>query len=156
MQTLVVNTHTSAISTYEEYPFNSYCEVDGVYFGASATGLYRLDKGNNDAGQSINAGVGTGIMDLGSPMLKRLLDASATMRSDGGIRLTINVDEAARHAAVTLPMIPRASSGLVKYRGTVPKGLRGKAWQFELENVNGDQFEFAELSIASMPVLRRV
>ena len=130
--------------------------VGGVYFAAGATGLYQIDTGNDDAGQLIGAGVSTGIMTFGSPMQKRLIDAFATMRSSGGITLKIKVDEAARQAAVTVPMTPRAAAGLVKYRGILPKGLRGKSWQFELENVGGSQFEFSELSIANMPVLRRV
>lgn len=155
-QVMVTNTQTTAISNYTDYPFNSYCEVNGVYFAASDTGLHQIDTGTDDSGQPISAGIRTGMMIFADPMQKRTFDAFTTMRSSGGLTLTIHVEEAARHAPVNISMIPRASAGLVKYRGILPKGLRGKTWQFELNNVDGSAFDFNDLSFLEVPATRRI
>lgn len=155
-QVMVTNTQTTAISNYTDYPFNSYCEVNGVYFAASDTGLHQIDTGTDDSGQPIRAGIRTGMMIFADPMQKRTFDAFTTMRSSGGLTLTIHVEEAARHAPVSISMIPRASAGLVKYRGILPKGLRGKTWQFELNNVDGSAFDFNDLSFLEVPATRRI
>ena len=157
LQIMVVNTHTTAISTYEDYPFNSYCEIGGVYFAASATGLHQIDVGSTDAGQPISAGIGTGIMNFGDSLQKRMYDSFATMRSIGGINMIVIVDAGARHPPKTISMVPRAvTTGLVKYRGIMPKGLRGEAWQFELNNVTGSPFDFNGLSVLDVPASRHI
>ena len=153
---LVINTRTNALSTYEQYPFNSFCELGGTYYGAGPGGLCRLDVGDSDMGFPISAGVGTGLLSFKEPRQKRMTDAYVTLRTAGGLVLTITVDEAATYPAVALTIPAQARTEYVQRRVAIPKGLRGKSWQFELNNVAGADFDFGQLGLNVAPCARRI
>ena len=39
----VMNLETFAVSSYANYPFNSFAEFNGMYLGCGADGLFQLD-----------------------------------------------------------------------------------------------------------------
>lgn len=153
---LIVNIHTGAVGHYEQYPFNSYCEVDGVCFGASATGLHMLDVDNTDDGAAISAGLGTGYMKFKSVFQKRVENAYMTMRSEGAMLLTVTTDDGARNPAKTLALPNYSVPELVQRRVVIPKGLRGESWKFEINNVDGVMFDFGQLEVAMAESARHV
>jgi hypothetical protein len=139
---MVVGTRNNAVSTYEDYPFNSFCELNGVYYGAGPDGLYQLDTGDLDGAAAISAGLGTGLMDLGDPHLKRIYDAYMTLRTAGDLTFTITVDEG---TPVILTMNAQQFATFIQRRVVTPKGLLGKSWKFEINNVDGSDFDFGHL-----------
>ena len=153
---MVVNTQTDAVSTYENFPFNSFCEIGGVYYGASASGVSQIDVGDTDAGTSIAAGLSTGLLDFKESHLKRVIDAYMTLRTTGGLTLATTVDEAARYSTVRTTMVPQGTAALMQRRVPMSKGLQGKLWQFELHNVAGADFDFGHLGVNVAPSARRV
>jgi hypothetical protein len=115
--------------------------------------LCRLDVGNDDAGVPISAGFATGLLDFKDPHQKRMTDAYMTLRTAGDLTLTLTVDEA---APVNVTLSAQARTGLVQRRVAIPQGLRGKAWQFALNNTNGADFDFGQLGLNVAPSTRRI
>ncbi len=144
---MVVNTHTNAVSTYEDYPFNSFCLINGVYYGAGPSGLCVLEAGDTDMGAPIDAGFSFGLLDFKEGRQKHMSDAYMTLRTAGDLTLRVTVDEAAQYAPVSLTMAARPTAGFIQRRVNIPKGLRGKTWQFELNNVAGADFDFGQLGL---------
>lgn len=158
---MVVNTHTGAVSTYDNFGFNSYCELGGVYYGAGPGGLSMLETGDTDAvsGQPpvpISAGLSTGLLDLGNPHQKRITEAYMTLHTTGNLNLTVTADEGANHAPVVAPMTALEFSGFRQRRIVVPKGLRGMSWQFEISNLLGDAFDFGHIALNFAASARRI
>jgi hypothetical protein len=151
---MVVNTQTAAVSTYENFAFNAFFELAGAYYATGPGGLYRVDVGGSDAGTAIAAGIGTGLMDFGDAHQKRIFDSFLTLRTTGTLTLSATTDEAQRQPAATVSLLPYGATGLVQRHLPLPGGLRGKSWQFELANVAGADFDFAQLDL-SLSVSRR-
>ena len=63
---IVVNTENFGNTVYAQYPFNSFCLFNGVYFGCTAAGVYSL-TGDDDDGADIDAVAKTGTVDIGKP-----------------------------------------------------------------------------------------
>lgn len=153
---IVVNTHTAAVGHYEQYPFNSYCEIDGMYFGAGQGGLYQLDVGNTDDGVQIDAGLQTGYMNFKDTRQKRVENAYLTIRNEGELLLTTTIDDGARSPTSTMTIPNYAVPELTSRRVIIPKGLRGEAWQFELTNTAGAMFDFGHLGLLLAPSSRHI
>ena len=128
---LVLGTKNNAISTYDNYPYNSFCELNGVYYGAGPNGLSKIGIASDlDDSTKINAGLSTGLMQFGEPHLKRITDAYMTLRTAGDLTLTVTVDEG---VPVILTMPAQQLATLIQRRVVVPKGLHGKSWKFEIK-----------------------
>ena len=153
---LIINVQTGAVGSYEPYPFNSYCEIDGAYFGTSDAGLHRLDISDSDDGVAIDAGLGTGFMNFKSTYQKRIENAYMTMRSEGTVLFTVTVDDGAHNPPCTLALPNYSTPELVQRRVVIPKGLRGEAWKFELNNIDGAMFDLGQLEVATVNSSRHV
>lgn len=153
---LIVNTHTAAVGHYEQYPFNSYCEIDGVYFGAGQGGLFQLDVGDTDNGAQIDAGLQTGFMNFKDTHQKRVENAYLTLRNEGELLLTVNTDDGAHTASRVLTIPNYDTPELIQRRVVIPKGMRGEAWQFELTNTAGALFDFGQLGLLLAPSSRHI
>ena len=147
MQILATNTTSGAISTYEDYPFSSFCEVDGAYYGAGPAGVALLDVGRvdiTDVGEApISSGVGTGGINVGDIHSKSIAGVVVDLgRSSGAVTVTITADEEASYAPVVLEM--EATGVLGPRRLIMPRGVRGTSWRFEV-NAPAGYFEFVGL-----------
>jgi hypothetical protein len=151
---MVLNTHNNALSTYQNYPFNSFCSLGGVYYGAGPNGFSQLDVPTaTDDAAPVAAGLSFGMLDFKEPKLKRISDAYMTLRTAGNLTLTITVDEG---IPVILTMTAQQFATFIQRRIITPKGLVGKSWQFAINNQNGAAFDFGQLGFNTAVSARRI
>lgn len=153
---MVVNTVNNAISTYESFPFNGFFELGGKYYATGAGGLVQIDVGGTDNGAEISAGLSTGLWDLKSDFQKGVFSAYLTVRLGGDMTVTTTVDEAARYPASTVTLNQLGVAQLVPRRVPLARGLRGKSWQFEFNNVGGADFDFSDFGVSLSESTRRI
>lgn len=154
--TYVVDTLTSAVSTYEAFPFNSFAEIDGRFYGAGPTGMFELvgDKDNSSGSiTDVDAVVATGHLHFGSEMQKRMSDFFVAMRADGDITLRVSVDE---NDPFEYTLSPLDIETLKQRRSLIGKGAKGKYWKFELSNTDGCDFDFDSFNAAAVVLSRRL
>lgn len=147
----VFNGDTQAYTRYSNYPFNSFCELDGIYYGATDTGLYRLD-GDDDAGEPIEARVRTGLTDMGTGRLKRTEALYLGLRASGDMVLkVVTTTDGGEKTESWYSVESRPADAVRETRAKVGRGLKSVYWGAELANVDGADFELA--SIAWLPLL---
>lgn len=149
----VMNTITSAVTTFDGYPFDSYAEIGGKYYGAGPDGMYLLDAPPPapPLPDSVPFVFTTGDFDYGLSVLKRMSDFYIAMRSDGDVTLRVWVDELLIGEYVLSPLDIET---LKQRRSLIGKGARGRYWRFEL---SGDApFDFDAYNTLVVPVSRRV
>lgn len=147
IMTFVTNTLSAASTTFSDYPFNSFCEIDGEYFGAASDGLYKLDVPQEDVPFKMT----TGLLSFKIPQQKRASDFYMNLHSKGDLVLRVSVDEGEKFE---YPLSPEDVSSLRQRRSVLGKGLRGVYWQFELEGAK--DFDFDNYAVAFAPTARRV
>ena len=138
-----MNLFNQAISTYSNFNFNSIACFNGVYLGATDTGIYTLG-GDKDNGTDIDSRIKTGSMDFGDGFLKYARDIWITHRTDGNIRLKIFIDEDNVAIEKQTNII---NDRIMEERIKPPRGLRGRFYTMELRNVAGADFDIDSLSI---------
>ena len=153
VEALCVNTASTALSKYVEFPFNSMCEFAGMYLAAGADGLFRIDVGDDDEGENIVATIKTGKLDFKDERIKRITDFYVGLRADSDMVLRVTADEG---DTVEYELQTFDVSRLKQRRVITAKGVRGKYWQFELENTDGCDFDFDSMDIAAVPTARRI
>lgn len=144
-QVWVVNTSTQASTRYENFGFNSFGKWNGAYYGAKSDGLYLLD-GDDDNGTPIEAMVSFGVQRFGDTLYKRVPTVYIGARSNG--KLVLRVKDGDREY---LYETRTSSPKLATQRFDIGRGLRANAFEFELYNQGGDDFELA--SIEFIPLL---
>lgn len=150
---LVTNLVTKAITTYEQYAYNSYAVIDGEYYAAGPTGLYKIDTGDTDVGAPIVAKLRFGQNDFGNTQQKRVSDFYAVAHTDGELTVRAYIDE---QAPLEYALKPYGVATLNQRRTPIGKGARGIHWQFEIENTDGCYFDISALSIAVADSTRRI
>ena len=153
--TITMHTESQALSTYSNYPFNSFAKLNGVYLGASDAGIFAL-AGNTDAGVPIAASVRFGVTDFGSTKLKRVDGAYVAYRTDGDLVLRVTTDETITY---DYALAAAGVAGAVGVKGNhvrVGKGLNARFWQFEVSNVNGSDFDLNSLDVKYGLLKRKV
>lgn len=139
-----MNLFNQAISTYSNFNFNSIACFNGTYLGATDTGIYPLG-GNTDNGSNINSKIKTGSMDFGNTFIKYLRDIWVTHRTDGYLKLKILVDEDTTTTVGKQTNI--VSNEIKEERIKLPRGLRGRFYTVELNNVAGADFDIDSLGL---------
>lgn len=147
----VINVETGASVRYENFNFNSYAKIGGVYYGARSSGIYELD-GDTDAGTAISAVVDMGRMNFNSPMLKRLESAYLSVSSYGTMQLRITDD----NGNVYTYDARRSDAAMQQQRIDVGRGLKANYMQFEIINDLGADFELAGAEFVSVDSARRI
>lgn len=150
----VVNAETGAVSTYTNFPFNSFAELGVTQFAAADTGLYQLGAAT-DAGAEIYAKVRSGLMDFGSHFQKRLFSAEMGYTSDGTLVLkavTNNGGQATENwFKLTAQTADHPREAVIK----LGKGLKSMYWQFEFENIDGAAFSLHDVRLFPVQLTRR-
>lgn len=152
----VLNTESRGLSRYTQYPFNSFAKIGNRYYGASGAGVFRLE-GDTDSGAPIAARLRLGLSDMGSRALKRMPEAFVGYRSDGTLLLrVISIDDAtgAKQAAV-YRLAPRGAASVREGRFKMGRGVKSVDWAFELENVDGSDFELESIEFRPIRLDRR-
>lgn len=152
----VVNTETRAASTYTNFPFNSFCEFEGDYYGAAADGIYELD-GDDDDGDAIRARLRLGMSNLGIAREKRIPALYLAYAADGRLVLKAIVTEIdGTRSEWWYQLTPRGAGGVREGRIQMGRGLKAVFWDFEIANIDGADFELADLKFHPMVLDRRV
>ncbi len=147
-----MNLLNQAISTYINYNFNSIACFNGIYYGATDTGIHYL-TGDTDNGADIDSKIKTGSMDFGDTLIKYAGDVWITFRSDGYLTLKILVDEDA--TAPVQKQTTIISSTIVEERLKLPRGLRGRFYTIELKNFAGSDFDIDSLNLLVESIRRK-
>lgn len=152
----VVNTESAGTSTYRNYPFNSFASLGGRYYGATSQGLFLLE-GEDDDGEAIDARIRLGLHDMNTRKLKRLPEAYIGYKSDGNLILRVIVadDQTGEKVALEYLMRPRAAPALRESRFITGRGVKAVDWDFEIENIDGADFDLAEVEFHPLIMDRR-
>lgn len=145
---------SNPISEYTNYPFNSFCELGGQYYGASENGLYLLE-GPDDVGTAIDASVLSRMIDFNSTKMKRVPTAYVGYTTDGNMVLRVRAvsgGELREHWFTATHRNAEAPREQVIQLG---RGIRSRYWQFELANVDGADFELDKLELYPVFLNRR-
>jgi hypothetical protein len=153
LRTVVMNTVTTAVSEYDNYAFNSFCEFNGRYLAVGPSGLFELDAGDLDDTATITAGFTSGQLDFKSAQQKRISDFYVGLRANGDLLLTISTDE---DEPVEYPIETFGVDRLHQRRVITAKGAVGRYWQFGVTNTDGCDFEIDAMTFAVAPSARRI
>jgi hypothetical protein len=152
----VMNTEgDKPISEYNNYPFNSFCELDGAYYGASDEGLYLLD-GDDDVGDPIAASVLTMMTDFNSSKMKRVPTAYIGYTADGKMVLRVKAVSGGELREHWFSATERTADAPREQVIQLGRGIRSRYWQFELANIDGADFEIDKLELYPVYLNRRV
>ena len=152
-EAFVLNLRNNALTTYNTYGFNSFATFKGVNLGANATGIFIVASGSIDDTADIVATVRFGITDLDDPHLKRAPRVYAGYRTDGEAVVRVRANEGGWR---TYPLRGRSITGLHTDRVPIGKGLKGRYWQIEIENVEGASLELDGVELMPTLIARRV
>ena len=155
-QAWVMNADTTGVTSYTSFPMDSLFTHEGVPYGLTSTGLYRLE-GDTDDGNPITAMLATGDIDFGTSQQKNVPRAYLYITQAGACILkTISSIRGSRHETY-YELADRTSDGdgdLTYRRVHLGRGVRGEWWRFEIHNVNGADFDFDGAEVLPV-VLRR-
>ena len=152
----VMNTEgNQPISEYTDYPFNSFCELGGAYYGAAEDGLYLLD-GTDDAGDPINASVKTMMTDFNSSKMKRVPTGYIGYTTDGKMVLRVSAVSGGELREYWFTATERTANAPREQVIQLGRGIRSRYWQFELANIGGADFEIDKLELYPVYLNRRV
>lgn len=153
----VVNTATKAVSTYTNYPFNSFAVVGHTAFGAADDGLHVL-TGDTDNGEQINAAIRTVLSNLGTGRKKRVPDVYLGYTSTGMLVMkVITAEKSDGERTEDWYKLTEQPAGTMREGRIKPgKGLSSVYWAFELVNAGGADFEIDKLDLYPIILERRV
>jgi hypothetical protein len=149
-QVWVLNMDSLGVSTYENFGFNSFAQLDGVYFGCKDDGLFALG-GDTDAGALIRASINYGKLDFGSNALKQPQYAYIGVAASGTMYVKVTVDGVSYTYAAL-----RSTTNLGTQRVEFGKGLKANYMQFEVYNKNGGDFELDNVEFQYVELTRRI
>lgn len=147
------NVDTWAMSRYQDYGFSELSVIDGVLYGVTDDGLYKLD-----AKELIDAKLVTGQLDLGQGSLIHPLGAYLEYELSGNSKkLEIGVGTTQSGGNQTyyylLPM--EKADYMTNGRILFGRGLRGRHFTFEVK-ISGEHGYINDLSIDFAATKRRV
>lgn len=145
----VMNTENFAVSEYQNYPFNSFAEINKQYYGANGNGIYLLE-GSDDAGTNIDATFTVGKISFGNTM-SRADNAYLALRSDGAMLLKTVADDGVERWYE----LESSDWTLRDMRVKMGRGVKSRYWQFTISNVDGANFEVDELVLLPIILKRR-
>lgn len=152
----VLNTESKHLSSYTDFPINSFAEIGGRLYGACDDGIYLLD-GDDDAGQPIAARARFALTTLGTGVQKRVPSAYLGYTATNDLLLqVIHTDEAGGKRAYTYRMKPSPSTAPVNGRVTFGRGVKSAYYGFQLTNVDGGMFDIDKMVVYPLALDRRI
>jgi len=153
LSTYTLTIRTAALTTYDGFPFNGYAVIGGKYFGSCAAGIKQLDVGTTDDALPIPAGFTTGQLDFGDTAQKRCENFFIAGSFGGPVGVTATTDET---ATADYEVDTVYVDTLRQRRSPIGKGLRGRYWQFKVENTDGAELNFDSIIVDMVRTKRRV
>jgi hypothetical protein len=146
----VLNTENSAITEYDNFPFNSFCTFKGKHLAAGANGITLLE-GNKDNSTDIKAYLNVGNNDFDLPNIKKVTDAYLSMKGDGSYYLTVTSDDGVAHSYL---LSATTGDRIKNLKTNVGKGKKGRFFELELSNLAGADFELYDM-VLNVELLKR-
>lgn len=154
----VLNTRNAAIATLPDHPFNSMAvlKLGGkqLTIAAGKDGVYTFG-GDTFDGEPINASVRLGLNDFGTSALKHVANAFVGYTSDGELRLIAITTDGGRKKENWYKLKARSAQSVVDGRIDIAKGLTARYWGWEIENIEGANFQLDQLQVWPMIIQRR-
>ena len=148
-KTIVVNVKNRAVTEYTNYGFNSFCRFRGEDIGASYNGLYGL-SGDDDNGDPIAAKTKTATADVSSGGIKKRLRDIWMVARKGLMTLKVIADET-NEFTYNADVV---DSNIHEERVKVGRGIKGRSFSFELENVDGSDFNIDSVRVITENIRR--
>lgn len=146
----VLNTENSAITEYDNFPFNSFCTFKGKHLAAGANGITLLE-GSKDNSTDISAYLNVGTNDFDLPNIKKITDAYLSMKGDGSYYLTVTSDDGSPHSYL---LTATTGDRIRNLKTHVGKGKKGRFFELELSNIAGADFELYDM-VLNVELLKR-
>ena len=144
------NTESGGITEYSNYPFNSF----SYPYAASKDGIYVIDDSESDDGDLIKASIRTGLMDFGTSLKKQVPYAYLGITDNGRVLLkTISNNTGVKNERWY--EVRSYNSALDTTRVRMGKGIKAKYWQFELSNIDGEDFKLESMELLPVVLKRR-
>lgn len=152
----VINTESKALSSYRQFPINSFAVFGGRVLGATSDGIYSLD-GADDDGEPIAARVRYALTTMGTGRQKRIPEAYMGYTATGDVLVrVITTDTGEGKVAHVYRLVPSASNGAAAQgRAKFGKGTKSVYYAFELENVDGADFDFDKIEMHPLELENR-
>lgn len=152
----VLNTESKHLSSYANFPINSFAEIGGKVYGAGAEGIYLLE-GADDAGEPVAAKLRFALSDYGTGKQKRMSAAylGYTATSDLLLRV-IHTDDYGDKTSYTYRMNASTALAPVNGRATFGRGVKSAYFAFELVNVDGGMFDIDTMTAYPLVLERRI
>lgn len=142
-----INTESKHLSSYTQFPANSFAMFNGRALAASSDGLYALE-GDTDNGDPIAARVRFALTRMGTGLQKRMPEAFIGYTATGDLLVKVIVtDEQDGKQTHVYRLAPRRAGAPVQGRSKFGRGLRSVYYAFELENVDGANFELDTVEV---------
>ena len=147
-QSWVANIDNWAMSRFVHVPFEHIAVIDGVAYGVSSDGVYAIDG----AGESIEATLQTGKMDLGNSGLVHPLGAYLEYQLAGNSKsasMQVSTTQTGQSQTYNYLLAPEKADYLTNGRFIFGRGLRGRHFSFSLKftgasgHINDLQIEVA-------------
>lgn len=145
------NVDTWAMSRYEPYNFTGLATIDGIIYGESEDGVYRLDQSDRQT----TAKIKTGSMDLGEGTLTHPVSAYLEYSLNGHAGITVRTTQKGYEQSYDYVLPSESSSELTNGRFIFGRGLRGRHFSFEL-TLTGTHGHINDLTVEHAPTKRRV
>jgi len=146
----VLNTENSAITEYDNFPFNSFATFKGKHLAAGSNGITLLE-GNKDNSTDINAYLNVGNNDFDLANIKKITDAYLSMKGDGSYYLTVTSDDGTPHSYL---LSATTGDRIKNLKTNVGKGKKGRFFELELSNIAGADFELYDM-VLNVELLKR-
>lgn len=147
---LSYNTQSGGISEFTNYAFNSF----SYPYAANSDGIYKLDDSIDDNGVAIDASIRTGLMDFGTSLKKQVPVAYIGLTEEGRCLLrVISTDHGIKKERWY--EVNARNNALDNTRIKMGKGVKGRYWQFELSNIEGEDFGIESLEMLPFILKRR-
>lgn len=141
--TMVMNIRNKALTTFDNYNFNSMCAFGGRHFGATGANIFDLDTGDKDNGVPIEWNFKIGYLDLEQKRKKKLVQAWTSYKTDGDIKFTLVQPDGGQYEYI-LQGIDTTETGL---RVKFGKGIKTKYVALNISNIDGSSIDLDELKL---------
>lgn len=148
----VMNSRSRGMTTYDNFPFNSYAKIGSEWYAAGPSGLYELGA-TDDNGSSINWRIKTGQMDDGDAGLKRTPEVLLGLRSNGKLRVRVSPNDTDSYEYIFSAVSPAT---IHQHRVKAGKGMRSRYYAVDIRDYNGSTIELDSMQVEMTKTTRRL